>query len=67
MDLCDIGSETSDAMVASALAKVQKQAQIKRFPFIAKCYNCERCIKQGAFCDEECRDEYDEFKRRGIT
>lgn len=64
MDFADIGSETTERATADAIAKVQQAAQIKRFPLIGKCYNCEASLVDRPFCSTDCREDYEEVKQR---
>lgn len=62
-DIADIGSDATEAATAESLAAVRAKAQIKKFPFIGRCYNCERKLSEGRFCDAECRDDYEDAQK----
>lgn len=64
MDDADIASDKSQALNDELIANVRRQAIAARLPHNGKCYYCaEDVVAPKAFCDTDCRDDYDREKR----
>ena len=64
MDIADIGSNVTEKMTEAAVAAVRAAASRPQYFFRGRCYCCDIKIEVGSFCDAECREEYENLKKR---
>lgn len=69
MDIADISSTKEDSILQKVLADVRTKSKGRELMPNGYCYNCGEKIKQGLFCDHDCRDDYEhrisQLKRMG--
>lgn len=67
MDEIDLGSELAELQTELSIERVRRQAAKGGLVFKGQCYNpsCEEPLKDRNFCNAQCRDEYDQFIKRG--
>lgn len=58
MDAADRAAEYTELDQAIAL-----QRRCEELPPTGRCYNCRDTVDSGAFCDPDCRDDYEKRKR----
>jgi len=64
MDIGDIASETTERTTAAAIAVIRANARTTQYMLIGRCYTCADPIEDRPFCSKECRDDYEETKRK---
>jgi hypothetical protein len=64
MDEADRAQEVTEQALKIALGQQDRKA---RMPEKGKCYWCDEAITTGLFCDEDCRDDFEQHQRfKGI-
>ncbi|MEN4603023.1 hypothetical protein [Pantoea agglomerans] len=58
-DPFDEAAEREQQMIEIALAN-RKRPEMQ---FTGDCYNCEKAVTAGCFCDEDCREDYERIER----
>lgn len=58
MDIVDQASDHTEQLLQVALANKKKELRQK-----GVCYNCDEPLPTGAFCDPDCRDDYEKRDR----
>lgn len=64
MDICDIGLKVTEEATAEAIARIRAEAKVPQYKLIGKCYTCETPLENSPFCSAECREDYEEVKRK---
>lgn len=59
MDIADKANDTMQMNLEVALTH-RKQGDLQP---MGRCYNCDELIENGAFCDPDCRDDYEKRER----
>lgn len=67
MDEIDFGSELAAKHNEASIEAVRREAAKGGLRFKGECYNplCEEPLTDRNFCGAQCRDEYDQFLKRG--
>jgi len=60
-DFADDASAVTEMNLQVALQNAKGQA--RAHPFTGICRNCNNSVNKGAFCDTDCRDDYDKRSR----
>ena len=55
-DFADDAAEITENYLQVALQNAREQP--RQHPFIGICRNCDEPVSEGAFCDADCRDDY---------
>ena len=64
MDEADWAQEGTEQALKIALGQQERKA---RMPETGRCHWCDEVITTGLFCDEDCRDDFEQKQRfKGI-
>ena len=55
-DFADDAAEVTEMDLQVALQNAREQP--RQHPFTGICRNCDHPVSEGAFCDADCRDDY---------
>ena len=68
MDIADRSDEQDSIIIQNSIKQIRERVKKESLPITGYCYNCGAPCK-AAFCDRECRDEYEHYlaalKRNG--
>lgn len=61
MDDMDRAADVTDFLTAVALKNKKRELPPKH-----ACYNCDEPLKEGVFCDSECREDHDKRTKMNV-